>query len=166
MKKISAVISLSKIEDLFAFIATLVITGLFLLITVDALGRYLFARPITDGHQISEALLVVFVYLAIALTQREKRHISIDLLAGKFSTRNKIIVEIYWRVIQLFAVGFILYGSSIHVVGSFLDGEVLRGITRIPAAPFRLFVVIGSAVLCIRIVVQLVASVAHLCKSK
>lgn len=166
MKKISAVISLSRIEDLFAFFATLVITGLFLLITVDALGRYLFVRPITDGHQISEALLVVFVYLAIALTQREKRHISIDLLAGKFSTRNKIIVEIYWRIIQLFAVGFILYGSSIHVVGSFLDGEVLRGITRIPAAPFRLFVVIGSAVLCIRIVVQLVASVTHLCKSK
>ena len=166
MKKVSAIISLSKIEDLFAFIATLVITSLFVMITIDALGRYLFDRPITDGHQISEALLVVFVYLAIALTQREKRHITIDLITGKFSPRNKIKVELYWRVIQLFAIGFILYGSSIHVVGSFLDGEVLRGVTRIPAAPFRLFVVIGSAVLCIRIIVQMVASVSHLCKSK
>ena len=66
---------------------------LMLLITADVLLRALLKWPILGTNELSEFMMIIVVYLAIAYTQHKKSHVSVDLLVIRFPKRARAIVD-------------------------------------------------------------------------
>jgi TRAP-type C4-dicarboxylate transport system permease small subunit len=129
---------------------TLLILAMALAVNADALGRNLLNHPIPGVLEFLGLSIVATVFLQMANTLREGRHVSNDLLTQFVSkSRPRLHGAIYASFHAIGALLMLLI--AVYVWPIFLSnysGGYYRGTTNvieIPIWPFTLAVVIGAA---------------------
>ncbi|HVO16368.1 MAG TPA: TRAP transporter small permease [Alphaproteobacteria bacterium] len=131
-------------------IGTVLIILMALAVNLDVLGRDLFNSPVPGVTEFIGASIVSVVFLQMANTLREERHVSNDIILAAIGvTRPRIACAFY----ALFhAVGAALMGLIVWYVWPMLvenyQGGYYRGtagVVEIPVWPFMLTVVVGGA---------------------
>ncbi|OHZ02709.1 TRAP transporter small permease subunit [Salinicola sp. MIT1003] len=120
------------------------------LIVVNILARFLFNSPIAGTLEITESLLTLLIFLAIGLTQQEKKHIQVTLLFDRFGLRTRK----GFRVLT-YAIGFMfLVWCSTAAWEFFFQswriGEQEWGSIRYPLYPVKFIVFVGLFLLAIQ----------------
>lgn len=119
--------------------------------------------PIAGTYEFTELLLVGIVFLPLAYTQSVNGHIKVDVLV------NRIPAGIFRRVLEkavlmlslgIFAV--ITWRAGLSTYDAWRVGDIAMGIIQFPVWPSKIFVPIGSAAFCLRVVTQLIRSHQHL----
>jgi len=102
-----------------------------ILVTVHVLSRALFKKPLMGTVELEELMLVILVFLGMAYTQVQKKHISVDFLTSRFSERAQEILSIATSLLST-CLFFALSWQSILLSLTYLDKGVATFNLRIP----------------------------------
>jgi len=93
-------------------------TGVILLVTVaNVLMRALFAQPIKGALELSTDMMVMVSYCSLPIVTMLSRHISVDLLAGRFSANAQAVLKIFNLIV--YSVLCVFAGYATFVKGAY-----------------------------------------------
>jgi TRAP-type mannitol/chloroaromatic compound transport system permease small subunit len=126
-----------------------------LVVNADIVGRNVFNRPLPGVLEFVGLAIVAIVFLQMANTLREDRHVSNDILIGfLIRTRPRISAAMY---VVFYLVGACLMALIVWFVwpilvtnytGGYFRGA--QGIFTIPTWPFIAPIIVGAAATCIQ----------------
>lgn len=134
----------------------LAIFAMTLLVTVDVLGRYLFGKPTLVAVEMSGYMLVALIFLGLAYTESQGRHIQITLVTRRLSQRKQRILAIIISITVGFFVGWLVWFSAGPVIQYYVLGAVSKTGTRTPLWIPGLFIPLGFALFTIQLIVNLI----------
>jgi TRAP-type C4-dicarboxylate transport system permease small subunit len=91
-------------ERALTLLAALATCVMMLLTTADAVGRYLFNRPILAAYELTtNYLMVAAVFLALPYAYREGANIRVTFLAGRLPRAARLVAD---HVVQLVSLAY------------------------------------------------------------
>jgi TRAP-type C4-dicarboxylate transport system permease small subunit len=152
-KWLSAV--LGTLERVCIGISQLTLFTMMLAISVDALGRYLFGRPLQGGYEITSLyFMVILTFLGMPAIHGVGGHIRIDALMHLL---NWVPLRIHERASALLAAaafGFMAWHTGLEGVEKILVRETAMGAIQMPLYLSYVWVPIGCALLALRLAVE------------
>lgn len=131
-------------------VGTVLIIAMALAVNADILGRELFNRPIAGVTEFVGLAIVAVVFLQMANTLREERHVSNDLIMAWIGRSHPRVARFCYALFHL--IGALLMSLIAWYVfpifaenyrGDYYKGTA--GVIEIPVWPFMLVVLIGAA---------------------
>ncbi len=137
-------------------VATLCLIAIVISVTADAMGRYLFSRPIIGVHAIVGGLLhPVLIFFGSALVARSNGHMRVQVVRlDRWPTLKRAIENLFAWLISLFW-GVVAWQASVRVYEAYAMNQWPVGEIAVPAIVSYGAVAIGAAL----------AAVAHLTPS-
>ncbi len=138
----------------FAWVASVVLGMMVLLLTTHILGRFLFAKPLLGTAEIAELMLCTVVWLVVVYAEIARGHIRVTLVVERFPRRMQSIVG--RTVYFLSGAFFIAMGwQSALMAQTYLFPEVRASyLLSIPTFPFIIIIVIGSLLLGVKLLMK------------
>lgn len=152
---------LERISETSAFLSGMVIVIMMAMITVDAVGRK-FGFPVPGGLELSEAMMVVIVYLSLMAVQRRRENVFVSIATNKLSQRGTAMLDTMNSVLALALLVIFTWIAFEKAMGAFSIREYRVAAITVPIWPFRFFIPLGLGLLC----VQMVATVVQDWRSK
>jgi len=130
----------------------LLIVAIASLTTWDIIGRYILRSPVVWAGEISEYLLLISVFLTLALSWREDRHVRVDVLYNRWSKKWCVRANLLFSFWALVFCGALTWYGCLQVRQAILQGETSVTATAIATYPVLAFIPIGAFLLCIQII--------------
>ncbi len=144
---------LTRLEDLFALIASASIFILMVLGITQVLGRQLFGMPIMGYIDLVELSMATFAFMAIAYCQRLSGHVRMDLFVRMAQGRVRWLMEFTTTVLPLLLVGVLIYYSWNHFMRAYSSGDSTIDM-EYPVWPSKLVVPLSFGLLFLRLLLQ------------
>lgn len=125
------------------------------MISVDITYRWLFGRPILGVFEFSEILLLALTFMSIAYVQFVGRQLTIDILSARARGRLASGLMALDAVAGLAFFGILLWTSVIDWWEAYHGGFLGRGMLEIPTALPLGFVVVGTALMVVTLLLVL-----------
>jgi TRAP-type mannitol/chloroaromatic compound transport system permease small subunit len=130
-------------------VGTVLILVMAVAVNVDILGRELFKQPVPGVTEFLGLSIVAVVFLQMANTLREERHVSNDLILAAVARRRPRVAAFFYGLFHL--IGATLMGFIAWYVFPILrenyEGDFYKGtagVIELPVWPFMLVVLIGA----------------------
>ena len=136
-------------------IASTILIILVLLIVADVILRYFFGKGIPGSYELTEYMFGLIVFLGLAYTQIEGRHVFVDLVIKRFPPRMRKILGFLSQILVTLLLMVIGCETILRAVTCWRRHEV-SGVLGIPLAPFIFAAAIGILVLSLTILVGLI----------
>lgn len=141
---------LAEMSGLISSTSLLLLAGL---VIVDVVGRA-FSAPLSSGSDIGAMLMVALIFFAIAGTQVEKDHVSMDALVAAFPNRLRRLADKASLIVCLVVGGYLAYGTVIAAHRSLLRGEMALGALQLPLWPAKAMIAFGLCLYSLVILAQ------------
>ena len=92
---------LDKLNMLGVTLSGISILVMGIIVTYEVIMRYFFKAPTTWVLEISIYLCIASVFLAGGYAMKEKRHIQVDVVTRRFSSRNQILLQLECLLLTL-----------------------------------------------------------------
>jgi len=125
------------------------------LVAADAVGRYVFNRPIVGVLEITELMMVFIVFLAFAYVESKNGHVRVDLILSRFPRKVRPYIECLVTVISLGTIGIIAWQSVLYSLELQQGGNITASLG-IPVSPFLLVVAFGCSLFCLQLILKLI----------
>jgi TRAP-type C4-dicarboxylate transport system permease small subunit len=156
----SAIISTSRILN---YVGICVLGAMMLMTVVDVLLRYALNRPILGSVEITRFMMVTLVFCVLAWCAVRKGNVKVDLLVAHFPPRVQAIFDSFTCFFSLGVFSLIAWNGFLEARNMWLLGRV-SDILRVPDYPFYLVLAIGSVVLCLVLLANLIQFVGQAVK--
>lgn len=110
---------------------------------IDVFLRYFFNKPLPGMYEVTEMLMPLVVFSAIAYGQWSKSHVIMDVITGSLNKDNKITLESVTNIWCIAVCILCIYAASRYA----LTVKSATGLLGIPYKPFVWFVVFGMVTL-------------------
>ncbi len=130
-------------------LGTALIVVMAIAVNSDILGRELFNQPIAGVTEFIALSIVAVVFLQMANTLRENRHVTNDMITAWIARKRPHVARVMYGVFYLIGA-FLMVMIVRFVIPTFLEnyhGGYYMGTTKvaeIPVWPFMLIVLIGA----------------------
>lgn len=141
---------LFRMEKWAAVIAGLGVLVMMLLGGIDIITTKAFSWPIPGAYELTETMMVASVFLALALSQREKRQIRVELFVERLGERPRRVADALADLCSLGIYAFIAWYGAYAFWTSFVVGEYGSGAVRLPLWPAKLALAFGAVLMCIQ----------------
>jgi len=149
-------ILLNYFEKLGVGIAGASLCIVMILISLDAIFRYLFNSPLQWVSEIvSYYLLVIAIYFSVSSTYSHGDHINIDIFQKRLPNNARVLVDAILSFIFLIIFGLIGYLALNGAIDSLRNNEYMPGYFTWPVWLSYIPVSIGSFIFCIRLAYHL-----------
>jgi TRAP-type C4-dicarboxylate transport system permease small subunit len=142
----------SAVEHWLTIIAAGIIMVMVFLTAIDVILRYIFNSPLPGAYELKEFLLVGVVFLGLGYIQSIKGHLSVDVLISRMSPKTQTVFNILSYVICLFTFSIITWQAGYRAWIAFDTGQLREGLVRYPLWPAKLMIPIGTGLLCLRLI--------------
>jgi tripartite ATP-independent transporter DctM subunit len=139
------------------------LVAIFLLICmtfVDVILRYIFNRPMEGQTDITEVVLILAIYLAIAHTYNMKSHVTVDLVTAILAPKPKLILEFITTLLALFTFSIIVWRSIVKTAFDISVNSMHKMQVPIPKAPFDAIIAFGVLLLCLLLLRDVLRNIA------
>ena len=144
--------------------AGLVALALMMLLTVaDVLMRYCFRSPIPGATELTELMLVIIVFFALADTHTVKGHIAVDLFVTRLAPRTRAVVALIISSLSLGLFFLITLESILQARTKWVNNEATH-LLLIPIPPFLCAVALGALILCAMLLTDVISHLADVAK--
>lgn len=150
------------LDAAFAFFSAFVILIMTFLGTVDIMGRRFFNAPLPGSYEMMRFMMGGIAFFTFAYVQLKREHISVPVLAEKLSGKSAVIFDLFCLLLMLIVSTCIGWYGGIDAVISWQAGDVTMGTVELPLGPAKMVVPVGCALLCLRLLFQIFASIAYL----
>lgn len=148
---------LSFFDRIFMAIAQLAIFTMMLSISADALGRYLFNRPLQGSFEFTTLyLMVILTFLGLPATYAGGGHIRLDVLRPLLQRIPGNPVERLNALIAASVFGFLAWHSGHEAVGKFVARDTSFGVIQFPLYWSYVWVPLGCGLLTLRLAVEII----------
>lgn len=135
-------------------------------ITVDALMRYAFDKPIAGRVEISGLLMVYIVYFGLAYAMDRGAHIQVTVFTSRMPRRVHAVDEFFLNIVGIFAFGLLAYVSWKLFWSSLMIGELMMAPIDIPVWIGMLAVPIGAFFMWFRFILRFISNCIQLSSRK
>lgn len=151
-----------KIEKLACTLGAIALTIMAAILGGGIISRYVFNTTIAGVYDITQLLLIWVVFLSLSFTEKEERHIRVEIILRRLSPRRKIYFDIGSTV-----VGFSLclvwgWQTAKLAWDSVMILEYWPGLLRVPIYPSKVVMLIGILLLLIRFLLDTMKSIRKL----
>jgi TRAP-type C4-dicarboxylate transport system permease small subunit len=140
-------------------VAAVFIACIAIVSTADVIGTAFFSTPVPSALELSEAALVMVVFMGLAFAQQRGAHITVDIFSARFTGVARYLSIGLALAAAAFFFGFIAWRGGIAAWESISIDERSEGLTRLPLYPGKMVLTLGCAVAMLESLRQLV----HLC---
>ena len=151
-----------KVEKFLNFIGGgLILTAMMILITCDVIARFTFNHPIHGVTEITEFMMVGMFYFTLAHTQAVKHNIKVEVIITHLSPKAKRRAEFITYFLGLLLFALITWQGVRSAADAWAIGEITFGLVELPLFPAKVLVPIGSFILCLRFMVDIIESLRN-----
>lgn len=125
------------------------------LVAADVIYRFVLNKSIAGAYSLSEIMMVGICFLAMAYTQKEKKHVAVDFVIHKLKGDASQYLELFSSLLSLIIGILLFYRSAAEAHVAVKIRLVTSGIVKWPAWPLKIVVAFGFLLLSIRIAIQL-----------
>ncbi len=148
---------LGWVEKVLLGLATIALIGMMLLISMDAMGRYFFDKPLHGSFEFTSLyLMVILVFATMSHNYSTGRHVRLDVLSGVL---ERWMGRHYQRLIALLCLpvfAFLAYVALDELAHKWSSGERQAGLP-ISIALSYVWVALGALTLSLRMVMDIVS---------
>lgn len=123
------------------------------IVVADIIGRA-FSAPLSGGSDIGTMLMVGLIFFAVAGTQADNDHVSMDALVVLFPRRLRKLTDRINLLICFGVASFLAYGTVKAAVDSYASGEMALGAMMLPLWPSKAIVAFGLTLYALVILAQ------------
>ena len=141
-----------------SFSASLGAVALILLslgISVDVLMRWFTGHPITGVFEIASLTLVVAIFFPLGFMQHQKLQIRVDMITSHARGRWAAALDLLDAVAGLLVFGLLLWAASKEFMKAYQGKFLLRGMVEIPTTVEIGFILYGTLLILIALVLLL-----------
>ena len=131
-----------------SYVGSIAIAGMMFLTTADVIGRYFLNSPVLGAYEITEYLMLIMVFSFLALSQREKAHINVDIVYNHLPEKVQTVFERFNHLVCLVMLVLVTWRGIHHTIDLIHTHEEST-LLKIPDYPFSIFLVIGCLAFCI-----------------
>ncbi len=159
---------LLDIMDKTAFIwGGMVVAALTVVTIADVIGRYLFNHPIAGVYEVTQLMLVALVFTGVAAVQVGEGHIRVEILLQHIrSGRLRSAMEIAALTFGIVAFGLIGWQGLVGFLQAWRTHDYTMGLIEFPTWPAKVWIPIGSAMMCLRLVEQITQEIRKIVSAK
>ncbi|MBK1789448.1 TRAP transporter small permease [Prauserella cavernicola] len=152
---------LHRVENVLTYASGAAVVLIMILTLIDVAGRTFFRQPLTGTYETVEGfLLVAAVWLGLSRGERYKEHVGVDILVQKVSPRVRLLITAIPLTLVGAIFGYLAYAGFERAIDRW-DVTTSTTVIPLPAGATWLVVALGSAVLGIRIVVDVVSGLVR-----
>lgn len=151
---------LDRLLDLMAVLSGAVLFLMMFLVVANTLTRKFFNWPIAGAFEMTESMLTLAIFLALAYTQKVGSHISVDVLSRHFTGAAKRVLEFSAPVLGAICFGWATYASWLYALDSYRMSEQEWGSITYPIWPVKMLIVFGLGALTLRYLLE-IGIIAH-----
>jgi len=151
-----AVYPIARFMNRIGVSLVLLIVGI---ITADIALRYLFNMPIPGSLEITELTLPLVVFLAVAYTAMEKRHVGIDILYLKLGEGARSVLDGLTSLLSIYVVAIMTWQIFSRSSLAFTSGES-GDVIGVPYWPSMALMAVGCAVMVLVLFIDTLRAVA------
>ena len=155
-----------KIDDLNEKIGSAVSWALLLAVLIctgNALIRYSFNNSSNGWLEIQWYLFGAVFLLAAPYTLRRNEHVRIDVIAGRFSKRTQVWIDLLGYVFFLMPMAMlILYLGTPYAIHSFTRQEMSSNAGGLIEWPAKLLIPLGFALLVLQGITEIIKRISYL----
>lgn len=131
--------------------------------TVNALVRYIFNASSNAWLEIQWYLFAAMFMLASSHTLKRDEHVRIDVIAGRFSKRTQVWIDLFGFVLFLMPISLvILYFGVPFALVSIHSGEMSSNAGGLIVWPAKLLVPVGFTLMVLQGVSEIIKRIAFL----
>ncbi|HJV02882.1 MAG TPA: TRAP transporter small permease subunit [Burkholderiaceae bacterium] len=131
--------------------------------TVNALVRYIFNASSNAWLEIQWYLFAAMFMLASSHTLKRDEHVRIDVIAGRFSKRTQVWIDLFGFMFFLMPISLvILYFGVPFAIGSIQSGEMSSNAGGLIVWPAKLLVPAGFVLMVLQGVSEIIKRIAFL----
>lgn len=125
-----------------------------LLVVTDIILRRFFNSPLSWSLEAVEFMLVIVVFFSVAYCAIKDSHVSIDVLVARFPATTRKIIDIFTHILGIALFFFMTWGVIMSGITQWKGGYI-TGILPVPVYPFLFVIALGSAMLALVLLMQL-----------
>jgi TRAP-type C4-dicarboxylate transport system permease small subunit len=126
---------LCAVTEIVAGLAALL---LLLLGTVDVVGTQAFGRAIPSAIELQEAFAAVLIFAGFVVAQRQRAHLTVDLVTGQLGRRGKVLAEGFGLACTIALFVLMTMQAGVLAERSWRNGEESPGFLSFPVYPFKI----------------------------
>ncbi|MDB4444091.1 TRAP transporter small permease [bacterium] len=145
-------------------IASVVLFFMMLLTIADVFLRKVFSKSIMGTVEVSEFMLVILIFFALAHTEVLNGHVKVDLVLSRFSERVQGLFDMITQFVCFLISGLITWSTLVYSGVMKESGEVTQDLW-LPVFPFLYIVALGCAVLSLTLLIKFFMALMRTVKS-
>ncbi len=148
-------------------ISSVLLIAVMLLVTTDVTGRYLFKHPFTGSDELVGLLLLCTAACAFSYTQKENRHVRIDLLIDRLAYRSRLIFDIlnfFFATVITALISWQVFVAARKLYLNLQGGTQLSETLGIPWLPFMIILGLGFAIFALVLMGDLIISLVKVAR--
>ncbi|HSW57215.1 MAG TPA: TRAP transporter small permease [Dehalococcoidales bacterium] len=154
----------SPLNRWVSWVARIVLFFLMFLTVADIVGRKFVGiipgmQPVPGVYEITEFIMVLIVFTAVAYAQTRGDHIAIDVLTERFPKRAQHILYTVIYLVSL-TISILVVWQSIVYGQYLLEQGDYSGVLEIPVYPFLFIVALGMTLYSVSILINLLKSLS------
>ena len=134
-------------------IAMGIVAAMMFLTATDVILRYIFNRPISGAFELIEYMMAILIPFGLAYCALQGGHVSVDLVVSRFSKKSRSILGSITTLLCLGLFLLITWQNVLYIRENF-ESKLTSAVLLIPVYPFVTAVAIGSAALCLVLVID------------
>jgi TRAP-type C4-dicarboxylate transport system permease small subunit len=153
---------LHSVNRIMVYIAAVALFGMMMITVVDITGRYVFSKPISGAWELVSFTLVGASAFALGYCQIRKGHIRVDFLLKRFPEKMQAVLTMLAHFLGLAAFSVMCWRVVLYMQYylSITKGNATDTL-HIPLYPFVLVLAIGTGMLALVLLFDLVHSIAE-----
>jgi TRAP-type C4-dicarboxylate transport system permease small subunit len=156
---------LEAVETVLNLLSAVTLFLLMFYVTAEVLMRYLFNRPLPGHLEATQLMIAPAVFLALSWVQARRGHVGMDLLYVRLSPLGQAVADCVTQTVALVTFATITWFSWLSTLDAWQVGDVT------PTANLSTWwskgaVPLGAGLLCVRLLMQLSASLATLVRGR
>ena len=147
---------LNRIEAIFVWTAVGVAAAIMVLTTADALGRYLFIRPIVGAFEITaDYLLVALVFLASSYSYRTGSLVRVTIVIDKVGRRAHLVGNYIAQVVSILVAAGLVVASAMQARRTLATGTLSNSLLPYPLGPAHVLASLGLLMMTVRLIADI-----------
>ncbi|MBY7144508.1 TRAP transporter small permease [Virgibacillus sp. NKC19-3] len=165
MKKV--IYGFDKLERYTVILAQLAIVVMMIIITVDAVSRYVFSQSIIGVYEFTERyLMIAAIFLSMSYVSKIDGHIKLDLVIDKLPVK---IARSFNLIFLLLGAAFVFgigYQGMVMTYDAWVRNIVSTGLIPWPVWLSYIWVPIGAYLFTVRLILQFINSMLNIYSKK
>ena len=144
-------------------VGSVALFAMMFLTIADVFLRKVFSWSILGTVEVTEFLLLILVFFALAQTEVLNGHVKVDLVMGRFSERTQAAADMITQLICFLMFGLFTWSALVYS-GKMREAAEVSQDLWLPMYPFVYVVVVGCAILSLSLLIKFFMAFAKIVK--